>query len=109
MYRWSLSRTAAFSAAARRFRMNVLVDTGDDVGLVEDGWIGRRVAIGDSVVLAIERGMTRCLMVDLPQAEVDERADLLRPITELNEGRLGVVARVLRAGTMREGDPVRLV
>jgi uncharacterized protein YcbX len=94
------------AAEARRFRMNLLVDAGEARGLVEDGWIGRRVAVGDELVLSIRTGMTRCLMVDLPQAGLDARADLLRVIAELNDAKLGVVADVVREGTVRVGDPV---
>jgi uncharacterized protein YcbX len=97
------------AAEARRFRMNLLVDAGEARGLVEDGWIGRRVAVGDELVLSIRTGMTRCLMVDLPQAGLDARADLLRVIAELNDAKLGVVADVVREGTVRVGDPVRVL
>jgi uncharacterized protein YcbX len=97
-------------AVPRRFRMNVLVDTGEAAsGLAEDAWIGYRVAIGDEVVVAIRDGMPRCLMVDLPQIGLGRGAGLLRRIVELNDTNLGVVADVERGGTVREGDAVRLL
>lgn len=91
----------------RRFRANLLVDTGAVVGLPEDRWIGSRLAIGDSVVLSIRVGMTRCVMVDLPQIGLRREDGLLRAISGLNDSRLGVVADVIRGGIVREGDGVR--
>ncbi|HKN45637.1 MAG TPA: MOSC domain-containing protein, partial [Propionibacteriaceae bacterium] len=38
---------------ARRFRPNIVVSTGsEDLGFVENDWIGRTVLIGDTVRLA---------------------------------------------------------
>ena len=36
----------------RRFRMNVTVDS-DEPGFVENGWVGRKVALGDAVRLRV--------------------------------------------------------
>ena len=93
----------------RRLRPNLVVDTGVSTGLVEDGWIGSRLEIGDGVVLAVRCGMTRCVMVDLQQVGLDRERGVLRAITGLNDARLGVVADVLRGGVVREGDAVRVV
>lgn len=91
----------------RRFRANIVVETEDFVGgLAEDRWIGSHVAIGDSVLLSVTRGMTRCVMVDLPQVGLRREKGLLRAICALNDTRLGVVAEVLRSGVVREGDAV---
>jgi MOSC domain-containing protein len=106
---------AAVSAAAfggevvpPRVRPNLLVDTGRAERLVEDGWIGRRVAVGE-VVLAIRCGMTRCLMVGLPQVALPREARLLRAIVQLNDTRLGVVCDVLRGGTVEPGALVEVL
>lgn len=90
----------------RRFRANLVLDTDSDAGFLEDRWIGSRLAIGDSVVLSIRTGMTRCVMVDLPQVGLGRENGLLRAISERNDSRLGVVADVVRGGIVREGDAV---
>jgi uncharacterized protein YcbX len=102
--------SAAFGGEVipRRVRPNLLVDTGRAEGLVEDGWIGRRVAVGE-VVLAIRCGMTRCLMVGLPQVALPRERGLLRTIVELNDTRLGVVCDVLRGGTVEPGARVEVL
>ena len=93
----------------RRFRANILLDTGEQAGLLEDGWIGRRLAIGGEVVLSIRCGMTRCVMVDLAQVGLERESGLLRSIAGFNDAKLGVVADVERAGEVREGDAARLL
>jgi len=90
-----------------RLRPNLVVDT-DRPGLVEDGWVGRRVEIGDDLVLGIGYSMPRCVMVNLPQLGLPAEPGLLTRITDFNQGGLGVVADVLRPGPVAVGDPVRL-
>lgn len=89
----------------RRFRPNLVVDTGDLAGFVEDGWIGQRVAVG-GVVLEVVAPMPRCVMVNLPQEGLDA-ARTLDVVSELNDGSLGVLAVVLTPGRVQVGDPVR--
>src|SRR5829696_2512561 len=50
----------------RRLRANLLVDV-DRAGFAEDAWTGRRLRIGDTVVLALGDGMPRCAMVNAAQ------------------------------------------
>lgn len=91
-----------------RLRPNLVVDT-DEPGLVEDGWAGREVAIGEELVLRIGYSMPRCVMVNLPQRGLPVDRGLLALITEVNDGGLGVVADVVRPGRVSLGDPVRVV
>lgn len=92
----------------RRLRPNVLLDTGQHVGFLEDEWIGRLLAIGEQVVLSIRTSMTRCVMVELPQVELGEDSGLLQTIGDLNDLRLGVVADVVRTGAISDGDAAYL-
>jgi len=89
----------------RRLRPNLLVST-PGPGPVEDGWTGRRVRVGERLVLRIRGRMPRCVMVNLPQTGLDPDRDLLDRITRANQGALGVVADVLRPGPVSVGDPV---
>lgn len=91
-----------------RLRPNLLLDTPGD-GFVEDAWVGHEVAIGSAVVLAIRLRMPRCVMVDLPQPGVTVEGRLLQTVTTLNDSCLGVVADVVRGGTIRLGDVATLV
>jgi uncharacterized protein YcbX len=104
-----LEHEAGTAVDVRRLRCNVLVDTGDAIGFVEDGWIGHRVQVGDAVVLEIVSPMPRCVMLDLPQRDLPAGGGLLRALTRVNDGDLGVLATVTSPGTVRRGDPVLLL
>jgi len=93
----------------RRFRPNIVVSTGpDEEGFVENDWIGRTLAIGDNVRLAITRPCSRCVMVTLPQGDLPKDSGILRSAAQHNGVNVGVYASVVRGGTIRRGDPVSL-
>ena len=108
----------------RRFRPNLLVSTADGAAeFVENGWIGKTVAIGESVRLAVTDPCPRCVMSTLAQEDLPADPGILRTAARHNslvggEGRgpagvyaasVGVYARVLSGGTVRRGDPVRVL
>ena len=94
---------------ARRLRPNFVIDTGTAPGLPENDWAGRRLALGDEVVLQVLYAMPRCVMLDLPAADLPADRGVLRTVTELNAGDLGVVADVLSPGMVTIGDAVSLL
>ena len=56
---------------ARRFRPNMVVQTaGGERAFVEDAWIGKVVAIGETVRLKITGSCPRCVMTTLPQGDL---------------------------------------
>jgi uncharacterized protein YcbX len=93
----------------RRLRPNLVVSTADQDGFVEDAWVGRHVAVGHEVVLAVRAGMPRCVMLTLPQRDLPEDPRLLRAATAANDALIGVVADVVRGGEVAVGDEVRFV
>jgi uncharacterized protein YcbX len=108
----------------RRFRPNLVVSTPDgEAEFVENGWTGKTVAIGDSVRLAVTDPCARCVMTTLAQEDLPTDPEILRTAARHNslvggEGRgpnggyaasVGVYARVLSGGTVRRGDPVRVL
>lgn len=101
---------------ARRFRMNVIVDTAE-AGFVENGWVGRELAIGDGARLAVELPDPRCVMATLAQDELPGDTHVLRTLVQHNRipvGDLGLYpcagayAVVAAPGTIRVGDLARL-
>jgi uncharacterized protein len=98
-----VSRARGVPVDIRRLRANVLVESTE----VEDAWTGRRLAIGDDVVVQVLYPMPRCVMLDLPQRGLPADRGLLRAVTETNLGELGVVADVVTPGRVRLGDGVR--
>ena len=104
-----LGEAVGHDVEERRLRPNLLIDTGGGTGFIEDTWVGRRVAVGAEVLLEIRAPMPRCVMLDLPQLGLPADGRLLTTLGNLNKSRIGVVADVLQAGTVRVGDMVRSV
>jgi uncharacterized protein len=92
---------------ARRTRANIVIDL-DGGGFPEHAWVGRRVRIGREAVLRVVDVMPRCMMVTLAQEDLDADPSLLRDVTDLTDGALGVVATVERGGRVTRGDEARL-
>jgi uncharacterized protein YcbX len=95
--------------AAAHTRANLVLGTDDEPGFLEDGWVGRRLAVGAGLVLAVRARMPRCVMVTLPQRGVAGDGGLLQTITDANQGDLGIVADVVAPGEVRLGDEAHLL
>ncbi len=93
----------------RRFRPNIVVSAGgEEAGFAENDWIGRTVAIGGNVRLAITGPCPRCVMITLPQGDLPKDPGILRTAAQHNAVNVGVYASVVGGGTVRRGDPVTL-
>jgi uncharacterized protein YcbX len=101
---------------ARRFRMNVIVDT-PARGFIENEWPGRILAIGDDVRLGVALPDPRCVMPSLAQKDLPKDKRILKALAQHNRidvaGALypcaGVYAVADAAGTIRKDDQVSLV
>ncbi len=97
---------AAFGRDIRRLRPNIVIGGVD--GLGERDWPGAELHIGDAIVrLDSLRGRCHMTTVDPDTLQVDP--EVLRDIVRRFGGRLALNADVVRTGTIRVGDPVRLV
>jgi hypothetical protein len=108
----TLGRELGHEPDVARFRPNVVVDTlaaGLLEGYPEDGWLGREVALGDEVVVGIDGGMPRCVMVTAEQGALPRAPHVLTTLGRVHDVEFGVRASVLRAGVVRPGDEVRLL
>ena len=93
----------------RRFRPNIVVQTsssGD--GFVEDAWIGRTLAIGEKVRLAVTGPCPRCVMTTMAQGDLPADPGILRTAAQHNQANIGIYASVLSSGTLHRGDQVTL-
>jgi uncharacterized protein len=104
---------------ARRFRPNMVVTAGGgEPGFVENSWVGRNVEIGEALMLEVTNPCPRCVMTTLPQADLPQDHGILRTAAQHNQPyvpalgqampSVGVYANVLRSGTVRRGDHVRM-
>jgi uncharacterized protein YcbX len=89
----------------RRFRPNIVVKT-DAPGFAENEWIGKTIAIGDEVKLAITGPCPRCVMTTLPQADLPKDPGILRAAVQHNGAGIGVYAETIQSGVIRQGDKI---
>jgi uncharacterized protein YcbX len=93
----------------RRFRPNIVVQlASDETGFAENDWVGHTLAIGTAVRLDVTSPSGRCVMTTLAQADLTMDPGILRTAAQHNQANVGVYAAVVRGGTIRRGDPVRL-
>lgn len=93
----------------QRFRPNIVVETGNEKGFSENGWISHTLAIGDDVRLNITGPCGRCVMTTLAQGDLPRDSGILRTAVQQNQGHVGVYASVVKGGAIRHGDQVRLI
>jgi uncharacterized protein len=101
------ARNSSAHFDVRRFRPNVLLDTGAAVGLVETEWAGKVLRIG-AARLKIQVACTRCVMTTLPQGDLEKDPSVLRTIVRDAAQNLGVYATIDSPGRVAVGDAVEL-
>ncbi|MEP7091519.1 MAG: MOSC domain-containing protein [Nocardioidaceae bacterium] len=92
-----------------RFRATFTLDTPGEPAHVEDGWVGRRVRLGEAEV-EVRGILPRCAVVDLDPATGERRTGVLRALggyrRGLGEVVFGVDAVVTKPGRVAVDDVV---
>ncbi|WP_035799904.1 MOSC domain-containing protein [Kitasatospora mediocidica] len=98
----------------RRFRPNLVIDTGNTPGYPEDAWPGARLRIGGAL-FQVQVPTPRCVVPTLAHGDLPPDPTLMRTVARehrvpvLTLGKLtcvGLYLTVLEPGTVRTGDPV---
>ena len=93
----------------RRFRPNIVIDPASgEKDFIENSWIGKKITIGQDVVVRVTGPCTRCVMITLAQGDLPRDSGILKTVARFNQVNAGVYGSVLRSGTIRRGDPARL-
>jgi uncharacterized protein YcbX len=93
----------------QRFRPNIVVTPAlGETDFVENEWVGHTLAVGDVVRLSITGPCIRCVMTTLAQGDLPRDPGILRTAAQHNKVSVGVYATVVRGGTIRRGDAVRI-
>lgn len=103
-----VSEWAGDDVDRRRLRPNLVVDCGDDVAFPEDDWRGLRLRIGSAAEIEVVAATRRSgvLSRDPDTAERDTRAHAA--VARERRNHVGACCRVVRAGWVAVGDPVRV-
>ena len=94
----------------RRFRPNIVVESTSEEkkDFIENLWVGKKLTIGEDIVLKVTAPCTRCVMITLPQGDLPKDLGILHTVAQYNRVTAGVYATVHEGGTIRRGDQVRL-
>src|SRR5215218_9185312 len=95
----------------RRFRPNIVVESTSEEkkkDFIENLWVGKKLMIGEDIVLRVIGPCTRCVMITLPQGDLPKDLGILHTVAKYNQVHVGVYASVHRSGTIRRGDTVQL-
>jgi uncharacterized protein len=99
----------------RRFRPNIVVESlsGDKEekkknDFIENSWVGKKMSIGEDIILKVTAPCTRCVMITLPQGDLPKDLGILRTVARYNQVNVGVYASVEHGGIIHRGDPIRL-
>jgi len=92
---------------ARRFRPNIVIDTGSANGPVEQAWIGRMLQIG-AAEFDVTKTCHRCVITTLPQWELPYDPAILRTVNQRADGECGVYLRARGEAVISKGDAVEI-
>lgn len=105
------------TADPRRFRPNLVIDTGDvPPAFLEDAWVGGVLRIGDTAEIRLSSRAPRCVMTTVEQPGLEHDPGILRAAaTNRHDFRslgtlacAGLYAEVTTPGPVRIGDPISL-
>jgi len=92
----------------RRFRPNFVIETSAGAeGLVEQGWLGKRLTIGEAEIDCAAT-TPRCGAITRAQPQLAADTTILRTVVQRADQNVGVYGQIVAAGEVRVGDPVYL-
>jgi uncharacterized protein len=107
----SLATMAAYAPSAdfdvRRFRPNLVLDTGDGDGLPENAWCNGELE-APATTLKAEIPCLRCVMPTREQIGLHADPDVLRTVAAHADRCLGIYASVERPGRISVGDELHI-
>jgi uncharacterized protein YcbX len=110
-----IERESGREVDLRRFRPNVVIETGSAEPFTEDKWVGRTLMFGDgnsgsapTAVIGVTLKDERCVMVNLDPDTADKDSSVMKTVVRLNQNYAGVYGTVVKAGELRVGQVVTL-
>jgi uncharacterized protein YcbX len=94
----------------RRFRPNIVVETDctEKSDFIENSCVGKKLTIGEDIVLKVTAPCTRCVKITLPQGDLPKDLGILSTVAKYDQVHVGVYASVERGGIIHRGDTIRV-
>jgi uncharacterized protein len=107
----SVERESGRDIDLRRFRPNIVIESGSGKPFEEDSWVGRTLLFGEANIGAAV-GITlkdeRCVMVNFDPDTAERDSNVMKTIVRMNENCAGVYGTVVKSGELRVGQVVTL-
>jgi uncharacterized protein len=106
-----IERESGRTLDLRRFRPNVVIETGSAKPFEEDQWVGRTLMFGEGnspAAVRVTLRDERCVMVNFDPDTVERDSEVMKTIVRINENCAGVYGTVVSAGELRVGQVVTL-
>jgi uncharacterized protein YcbX len=104
-----IGRAMGLALDKRRFRANFYLDLISAAAFGEDALVGRRLRIGQKLVVHVLERDGRCRMISIDPESLDETPEILGYVSKSHDGAAGVYAAVLVEGVVRPGDDIVLL
>ena len=106
-----IGREAGFALDRRRFRANIVLDTGKNEPFLEDEWVGGTLVFGDgdsAPAVNVTLRDERCVMLNIDPETGVKDGRVMKAVVRLNDNYAGVYATVVRRGAIMVGNRVFL-
>lgn len=107
-----IGREAGLDLDRRRFRANIVLETGDPAPFLEDGWVGGTLVFGETEprpAVSVTARDLRCMMINLDPDTGTQDPRVMKTAVRLNQNYAGVYGTAVQTGTIAVGQPVSLV
>lgn len=106
-----IERESGRDVDLRRFRPNVVLETGSAEPFEEDRWVGRTLMFGEGnsgAALRVTMKDERCVMINFDPDTAERDSEVMKTVVRLNGNYAGVYGTVVSAGELRVGQVVTL-
>jgi len=94
--------------APERFRPNMVLDCGDEIGFIEQPWLGRLISAASGTVLEGTEDCKRCALTTRAQGDLPSDPRILHTVMLENNTSAGIYAKVSKPGRVVMGDAISI-
>jgi uncharacterized protein len=94
--------------APERFRPNMVLDCGDEVGFIEQPWLGHLIKASSGAVLEGTEDCARCALTTRAQGDLPSDPKILHTVMQQNNTNAGIYAMVSKPGRVALGDAIAI-